>query len=214
MRASAHNIWYKKYTTIYHAAMNGKKINRSILYVLVAMSLLLMACQSKHKTEQRQEKAIVNNDTNAIASDDESNLFQQISVPDFDRNDVSLLNEINKNKITVIDFWASWCGPCMHEMPNLIALYSNYHDQGFGIIGISLDSDYNKWKTTVETMKMPWLQLSELRGWDSYVAKQFSVSAIPYTIITNKDGVILKKGLRGEELETFVSSYLKDINKK
>ena len=138
--------------------MNGKKINCSILYVLVAMSLLLMACQSKHKTEQRQEKAIVNNDTNAIASDDETNLFQQISVPDFDRNDVSLLNEINKNKITVIDFWASWCGPCMHEMPNLIALYSNYHDQGFGIIGISLDSDYNKWKTTVETMKMPWLQ--------------------------------------------------------
>lgn len=194
--------------------MNSKKINCSILYFLVAMSLMLMACQNKPQTASHQEEAIEHNDTSVFASDEESALFHQISVPNFDRNDVSLMNEIKKNEITIIDFWASWCGPCMHEMPNLIAMYTTYHEQGLGIIGISLDSDYNKWKNTVETMNMPWLQLSELRGWDSYVAKQFSVNAIPYTIIANKKGIILKKGLRGEELEQFVSSYLKDTSKK
>ena len=149
--------------------MNSKKINCSILYFLVAMSLMLMACQNKPQTASHQEEAIEHNDTSVFASD---------------------------------------------EMPNLIAMYTTYHEQGLGIIGISLDSDYNKWKNTVETMNMPWLQLSELRGWDSYVAKQFSVNAIPYTIIANKKGIILKKGLRGEELEQFVSSYLKDTSKK
>ena len=103
--------------------MNSKKINCSILYVLVAMSLMLMACQNKPKTAPHQEEAIEHNDTSVFASNEESALFNQISVPNFDRNEVSLINEIKKNEITIIDFWASWCGPCMHEMPNLIAMY-------------------------------------------------------------------------------------------
>lgn len=117
---------------------------------------------------------------------------------------VSIYDEIKKNKITIIDFWASWCAPCRKEMPNMVSLYSKYHKRGLGIVGISLDSNKSDWEQAIKDLNISWCQLSDLNGWENMAAQIFGVSAIPYTIIVDNDGVILQKDIRGDELKRFV----------
>ena len=126
-----------------------------------------------------------------------------------DGTPLSLLGEVGKNKITVIDFWASWCGPCRQEMPFMLELYGKYKDKGLGIIGISLDEDSDAWKAASQQFNIPWTQMSDLKGWENAIAKHFCVNSIPHTIVVDQQGKILKRGLRGEKLEEFVASQLK-----
>lgn len=178
------------------------------------MGLALMACQNK-KGRADGASLFSDSETEQVEMADEpaeettGGTFADISVPDFDRNPVSIIEETKKHKITILDFWASWCGPCVQEMPNVVDIYAAYKDKGLGIIGISLDSDYKRWKEATERLGMTWLQLSELRGWDSEVAKKNGVQAIPHTVILDKDGNILASDLRGEELKQFVANALK-----
>ena len=115
---------------------------------------------------------------------------------------------IAAHKMTILDFWASWCGPCRREMPFMVELYKQYQKRGLEIIGISLDKDENAWKNAISEMKMKWPQLSDLSGWESMTAENFGVEAIPYTVVVDSKGIILANGLRGEELETFVQKNL------
>lgn len=126
-----------------------------------------------------------------------------------DGTPVSLLDEVSKNKITVIDFWASWCGPCRQEMPFMVELYDKYKDKGLGIIGISLDEDSDAWKAATQQLNIPWVQMSDLKGWENAIAKHFCVTSIPHTIVVDQQGKILKRGLRSEKLEEFVVGQLK-----
>lgn len=121
----------------------------------------------------------------------------------------NIMSEIAKSKITVIDFWASWCGPCRQEMSNVVKLYDDYSSKGLGIIGISLDKNKQDWENSTKSLGIKWLQLSDLEGWNNAAAKMMNVRSIPQTIIVDHDGVIIAKGLRGNELETFVQSKLK-----
>ncbi len=118
---------------------------------------------------------------------------------------VSALEEISKYRITVIDFWASWCGPCREEMPFMIALYDKYKDQGMNILGVSLDSTHEAWINAINQFKMPWTQVSDLKGWDNAAAQQFNIQSIPHTIVVDANGKILRRGLRGKELEDFIA---------
>ena len=173
------------------------------IIILTAVSLALTACQNMKGrdfiaslfSDPEPEQVEQSTDPNGQTS---GNTFNDISVPDFDRNPISVLEEARKHKITILDFWASWCGPCMSEM-----------HKGLGIIGLSLDSDYKRWKEATQANNMTWLQLSELRGWDSEVAKVNGVQAIPHTIIIDKNGNILATDLRGEDLKQFVAEALK-----
>ena len=121
---------------------------------------------------------------------------------------LNIMTEVEKNKITIIDFWASWCGPCRQEMPFMLSLYESNKDRGLGIVGISLDKDKDSWVTAIKKLKLPWPQMSDLKYWDNDVAKAFNVNSIPHTIVVDKKGKILRRGLRGEELKAFVESEL------
>ena len=125
-----------------------------------------------------------------------------------DGSQLSMMSEVHKNKITIIDFWASWCGPCRQEMPFMIELYNAYKDHGLGIVGVSLDQERAAWLQATEKLGIKWPQMSDLKGWDNAAAQQFSINSIPHTIVVDRQGRILKRGLRGEELKAFVESQL------
>lgn len=128
---------------------------------------------------------------------------------DLDRNPYQILAEVKKHPVTIIDFWASWCGPCRAEMPSMVDLYRQYKPKGLQIIGISLDSDPVAWKKAISDLKMTWPQVSDLRGWEDTGAIMFNVQSIPHTLIVNQQGKIIGKGYRGDQLRQFVETVLK-----
>lgn len=134
--------------------------------------------------------------------------FVNMKLPSINGGELELASIVKKNKLTLIDCWASWCSPCCNEMPNVVKLYKKYKSQGLEIIGVSFDEDAEKWKNAVKEMNMTWPQVSELNSWDNELARTYSVSSIPYTILVNQEGVIVAQQLRGEELDRFVASYL------
>jgi thiol-disulfide isomerase/thioredoxin len=113
-----------------------------------------------------------------------------------------------KGKIVLIDFWASWCGPCRKEMPHVVNLYKKYKDKGFEIYGVSLDQDRSRWIDAIAKDGITWPQVSDLKYWESEAAKLYAVTGIPYTVLLDKEGKILSKGLRGVELEKAISDAL------
>lgn len=111
-------------------------------------------------------------------------------------------------KVTIIDFWASWCGPCRGENPNVVALYKEMHAKGLNIIGVSLDKDAAKWKEAIAKDGLVWPQISNLKFWDEPIAKQYNVESIPATFILDAKGVIVARDLRGEALKAKVTELL------
>jgi len=105
-----------------------------------------------------------------------------------------------KGNYVLLEFWASWCGPCRAENPNLRAAYQKYKDKGFNILAVSLDDDSGKWKKAVEKDNLPWAQISDLKGWNNIAAIQYGVRAIPANFLIDPQGKIVKRDLRGEEL--------------
>ncbi len=115
-----------------------------------------------------------------------------------------------RGKVVLIDFWASWCGPCRRENPNVVKMYQKYKDQGFEILGVSLDNDANRWKGAIQTDGLTWFHGSDLMGWKSKPAQVYQVHSIPATFLIDKEGKILAKSLRGPELEAAVANALKN----
>ena len=115
-----------------------------------------------------------------------------------------------KGKVILIDFWATWCGPCIAELPNVLKAYETYHDKGFEIIGISLDNakDEAKLKSFVKDKNMPWPQAFDGKGWDTDLAQQYGISSIPATFLVGKDGKIVSSNLRGPALSLAVKKEL------
>ena len=105
-----------------------------------------------------------------------------------------------RGHIVLLDFWASWCGPCLAEMPNIKAIYQKYHDKGLEILGVSLDEKPTAWKNAIEKKKLNWYQVSSLKGWKCPVAKRFQVTGIPRMYIIDQEGRIIAQDLRGEAL--------------
>ncbi len=139
----------------------------------------------------------------------EGSQLPEFSQPAPDGEMVSITEEVKKNKLTIIDFWASWCGPCRKEMPFMVELYNKYKDKGLGIVGVSLDENSDAWQGAIKQLGMPWPQMSDLKGWKNAAAEMFNVTSIPQTIVVDGSGKILRRGLRGQELEMFVADNLK-----
>lgn len=105
-----------------------------------------------------------------------------------------------RGKVVLIDFWASWCGPCRKENPNVVRLYNQYKDKGFEILGVSLDRTKGRWEQAIADDNLTWLHISDLKGWRSKYAQQYGVSSIPQTVLLDADGNIIARNLRGGAL--------------
>lgn len=133
--------------------------------------------------------------------------------PDFTQNDadgnpVKFSDVYSQNKVTLLDFWASWCGPCRQENPNVVAVFNEYNKDGFTVFGVSLDRDKEGWLKAVEDDGLHWTQVSDLAYWSNEVAKEYAINSIPSNLLIGQDGTILAKNKRGDELRSWVQEYL------
>lgn len=113
-----------------------------------------------------------------------------------------------RGKVVLIDFWASWCGPCRKENPNVRRIYEKYKDQGFEIYGVSLDNNASRWNDAIAKDGLTWKHVSDLAGWQSSAAKLYGVRSIPATFLLDKEGRIYKSGFRSHELEGLLQQLL------
>ncbi|MBO7465482.1 MAG: AhpC/TSA family protein [Bacteroidales bacterium] len=131
--------------------------------------------------------------------------------PDFtlpDTNGVKVALSSFRGKVVVVDFWASWCRPCRQENPNMVRLYSDFHDKGLEILGVSLDGDRTSWMDAIHKDGLYWTQVSDLKRWQCAAAQQYQVTGIPFTVLIDRDGKIVAKGLRGNDLRNKVKELL------
>jgi peroxiredoxin len=145
-------------------------------------------------------------------------VLQSVSVgkmaPDFTQNDsigtpVKFSDVYSKHEYTLIDFWASWCGPCRAENPNVVAVWKDFNAKGFHVLGVSYDTDKAKWLKAVASDKLTWSQLSDLKGWSNATAKIYGINSIPANLLVDKTGKIIAKNLRGEKLREKIGELLK-----
>ena len=115
-----------------------------------------------------------------------------------------------KGKVTIIDFWASWCRPCRIENPNLVRLYKRMHDKGLEIVGVSLDKNQSSWARAIEDDGLSWNHVSNLKYWQDPIALLYGVRSIPAAFVLNKDGVIVAKNLRGAQLDAKIEELLSE----
>ena len=119
----------------------------------------------------------------------------------------SLSNYIGKGNYVLLDFWASWCGPCRKEIPTLVEVYKQYHDKGFEIVGISFDNDSASWKGAVDRYGMSWPQFSDLKGWTSAGGRAYGINSIPATLLFDPSGTIVATDVHAEELGMTLDAY-------
>lgn len=133
--------------------------------------------------------------------------------PDFTMNDVndkpiSLSSKIGTSKLLLIDFWASWCGPCRQENPNVVKVYKEYNKKGFDVYGVSLDKKKENWLKAIEKDQLTWTHVSDLQFWNNVAAKLYAVNSIPSNFLLDQKGTIIGRNLRGEALANKVKELL------
>ncbi len=133
--------------------------------------------------------------------------FLDFTQNDPDGNPVTLSSLVGENYM-LIDFWAAWCGPCRTENPNVVAVYNDYKDKGFDVLGVSLDRSKEDWLKAIEDDKLTWTQVSDLNYWKNEASKAYGINAIPSNLLLDKDGIIIKKNIRGKELRTKIAELL------
>ena len=130
----------------------------------------------------------------------------EMADPDGKMHKISEL--VGEGKYVLVDFWASWCGPCKAEMPNVLEAYNKYHAKGFEVIGVSFDEKKDAWVKAVAQLNMPWLQISDLKGFECAAAPIYLIDAIPDNILIDPQGKIVDRGLRGKTLHTRLEQLL------
>ncbi|MCF8235403.1 MAG: AhpC/TSA family protein [Bacteroidales bacterium] len=133
--------------------------------------------------------------------------FVDFAMTNPDGDTIKLSSEIGDGYL-LVDFWASWCGPCRRENPNVVAVYQDYNEKGFDVFGVSLDTKMDKWLEAIETDNLTWTHVSDLQGWDNAAADLYGVRSIPHSILIGPEGKIIAKNLREEALREKISELL------
>ncbi len=118
------------------------------------------------------------------------------------------VSDVHNGSVLLIDFWASWCGPCRRANPELVEMYADYQEEGFEILGVSLDSDRASWLKAIDDDNMTWKHISDVKGWECEGSVLYGVPAIPHTVLIDREGIIVAKKLHGEELREAIEALL------
>ena len=168
---------------------------------------------AKFPAEMQQTDALVRLKENAEQKmkTDIGQPFIDIAQPNADGEQVSLESVVRNpaNKYVLLDFWASWCGPCMGEVPHLKKAYETFHAKGFEIYGVSLDTDLTRWENTIGEQDMNWINVAQKKGGGFDPTALYAVSSIPANFLISPEGKIVAKNLRGEHLEEKLAEVLK-----
>ena len=173
---------------------------------LAASLVLLTGC--KQKTPANETVADATVESNTENTTESKVMYTDISLPGPQGQTVKVSDYVGKNKLVLIDFWASWCGPCIGELPNVVKAYELYHDKGLEIVGVSLDKDKASWVQAIAQTGQKWPQMSDLKGWDCEGAALYGIQSIPANVLINEQGEIVARDLRGDALLEEIESRL------
>ena len=186
---------------------------RKVFLMLAAGLLLTTSCNQKVKvTDSKQKIKVFDSETNEeidlAAATGINSKFVDLGLPGPQGQTVWVGDYVGQNKLVLIDFWASWCGPCIRELPNVVKAYERFHDKGLEIVGVSLDKDKASWLAAIEQTGQKWPQMSDLKGWDCEGAALYGIQSIPANVLINEQGEIVARDLRGDFLLKEVESRL------
>ena len=177
-------------------------------YLSIEQQQTLIAMMPEVTLQNKQIKRIVEH-INVLNKTAVGKPFIDFEMQTPDGKTMKLSDIVNKNKYTLVDFWASWCVPCRSEMPNVIEAYNEFHEKGLAIVGISVDNNENAWKNSIKEWGMPWIHLSDLKGTDNVAATLYGIRSIPSTILIAQDGTIVAKNLRAGAIKEKLLELLK-----
>ena len=136
-------------------------------------------------------------------------MYTDLVMKDMNDKEIKLSQYAGKGNYVFVDFWASWCGPCRAEMPNVVEAYKKYHSKGLEIVGVSFDQKKDAWTAAVKNLGMEWPQMSDLKGWQCAAGKVYGIRSIPSNILLDPQGKIVASDLRGEDLQKRLAEIYK-----